>query len=93
MNYKELKAKREWLIHRLNNATGIDRLPIEMELVGVEEVLSEFESNAMNAQLEGRDYTNNGHKLMNDINSIELQQSIKDEIELGEGDYYRERNR
>lgn len=26
-------------------------------------------------------------------NSIELQQAIKDEIELGESDYYRERNR
>lgn len=93
MNYKELKATREWLIHRLNNATGIDRSPIELELAGLDHVLAEFEENAINMALEGCDFTNNGHGLLSEIRTMELQQSIKDEIELGEGDYYRERNR
>ena len=91
--YKQLKEKREWLIHRLNNATGADRTPIETELAGIDHTLAEFEENALNAQLEGRDFTNNAHGLLSEIHSLELQQSIKDEIELGEYDYYRERNR
>lgn len=86
-NKRMLEEKLSWLNHRLSNAVGADRTHIELEIIEMESILSDFNSNPLNADLVDNDYTGNANQLLIDIKKATVVSG-----DIDEEDYYKERN-